>query len=235
MDKENKIIQGDCIEVMKEMEDESVDLIVTSPPYNLGNNFHSNSIRYESYEGDDMKEKEYRKWQTDFLNECYRVLKEKGSMWYNHKVRIKNGIIKHPIEWLNKSNFYIKQEIVWNQKKGANVDKCRCFPFSERIWWLTKRKDVKVFNKNNYKDVWNIVPKHNRKDYNHPAIMAREVVERILSLHENINLVLDPFVGSGTTAVIAKELGINYTGIDISEKYCEIARERVKSVQPNLL
>lgn len=221
---------------MKEkIPDNSIDLIITSPPYNLGNDFHSNSIRYKSYDGDDMTENEYQKWQLEVLSECYRVLKENGSLWYNHKVRIKDKEIIHPIIWLNKSDFIIKQEIVWNQEKGANVDKRRCFPFSERLWWMTKNKDVKVNNKYNYKDVWDIVPIHNRKDFNHPAIMEKKVVKRIYSLYEDKEnlIVLDPFAGVGTTFTPIK-YEYDYIGFEKDSKHCETARERLRKVNRNL-
>ena len=231
----NVIYNEDCLVGMKKLPDNSVDLIITSPPYNLGDDFHSNSLRFESYKGDNMPENKYREWQVKVLNECYRILKEKGSMWYNHKIRIKNKEIKHPIHWLSKSNFIIRQEITWNQRKGANVDKCRCFPFSERIWWLTKNKDVELFNKENYKDVWNIVPKHNRKDYNHPAVMAEQVAERIYTLHEhqNINLVVDIFAGVGTTFIPAVKRNINFIGIELDKKHINTAYQRLGKFDKN--
>ena len=224
----NVIYNEDCLEGMEKLPDNSVDLVITSPPYNLGNDFHSNSIRYKSYEGDDMKEKQYQDWQVEILNECYRVLKISGSMWYNHKIRIKNKEIIHPINWIQKSSFIIKQEVVWNQRKGANVDKRRCFPFSERIWWLTKSKETKLYNKNNRKDVWNIVPTHNRKDFNHPAVMAKEVAEWIYELHDNdnIDIVLDPFAGVGTTFLPAIDRGIDFIGYELDKDYIKTAKER---------
>ena len=235
----NNIYQEDCLEGMRKLPDNSVDLILTSPPYNLGDDFHSNHLRFEGYEGDDMEESAYRQWQVEVLNECYRVLKENGSMWYNHKIRIKDGVIKHPIEWLTKTNFCIKQEIVWNQKKGANVAKIRCFPFSERIWWLAKDSKTKIFNKNNRKDVWNIVPTHRRSDYNHPAVMAEEVAEWIYQLYDEkheVDLVLDPFAGVGTSFLPAIKRDIDYIGFELDKDYIKTAEERLKEpIQEQLL
>ena len=89
----NTIINIDCLEGLKSLDDESVDLIITSPPYNLGKSHHTRNNRFKPYTdyNDDMPEELYQKWQTEILNECYRVLKKNGSMWYNHKNRIKNG------------------------------------------------------------------------------------------------------------------------------------------------
>ena len=99
--------QGDWLEVMKDIPDVRIDLIITSPPYNIGK-MHSNQLQFGTYNGNDMKEEEYQEWQIKVLNECFRILKDDGSMFYNHKVRIKNGKAIHPLEWIKKIKFYIK-------------------------------------------------------------------------------------------------------------------------------
>ena len=71
---------------------------------------------------DNMEETKYQTWQTEVLNECFRVLKKSGSMMYNHKNRIKNGVQISPYKWINKSKFFIKQEIVWINR-SQNFDK----------------------------------------------------------------------------------------------------------------
>lgn len=106
---EIKLYNGDCLEVMKDIPDNSIDLIVTSPPYNIGN-MKSNMIKYGTYAGNNMKESEYQAWQIEFLNECYRVLKDTGSMFYNHKVRIKKGIALHPLEFILNLLEYIEND-----------------------------------------------------------------------------------------------------------------------------
>ena len=143
----NQFLKGDCLEVMKTLPDNSIDLIITSPPYNIGK-MHSNDNQYGTYNGNDMEEKEYQSWQIKVLNESFRVLKEDGSMFYNHKIRIKDYTAIHPLEFILKSKFILKQEIVWDMGKSANCDKIRFFPFSERIYWLVKDKKVKLNNIN---------------------------------------------------------------------------------------
>ena len=179
-----------CEETLKRFEDNSIDLIITSPPYNIGK-MHSNRLQFGSYANNDMKEPDYQKWQIEVLNECYRVLSENGSMFYNHKVRIKDGKAIHPMEWLLKTNFVIKQEITWDMGKSANCDKIRFFPFSERIYWLTKNPKVKLLNKNSLSDVWRLVPTHQRKDQNHIAVMPDGIVQNILN-----NIISDVVVSS---------------------------------------
>lgn len=222
----NKVIQGDCLEVMKDIPDNSIDCIITSPPYNIGN-MHSNDIQFGTYSGNNMKEDVYQKWQVEFLNECHRVLKEDGSMFYNHKIRIKDKKAIHPMEWLLKTNFILKQEIVWDMGKSANSDKIRFFPYSERIYWLVKNKETKIFNVDSLSDVWRVVPKHKRKDTGHIAVMPVEIVENIIKSTE-YKTILDPFAGSGTTGVACKNLNRNYILIEKEPEYIEIINKRLE-------
>lgn len=224
---ENKVIQGDCLEVMKNIPDKSIDMILTSPPYNIGK-MHSNSLKFGSYGGNDMKEEDYQKWQIEFLNECFRVLKEDGSIFYNHKVRIKDKVAIHPMEWLLKTNLVLKQEIIWDMGKSANSDKIRFFPYSERIYWLVKNKETKIFNKDNLSDVWRVVPKHKRKDIGHIAVMPVEIAENIIKATE-YKIILDPFAGSGTTGVACKNLNRNYILIEKEPEYIEIINKRLNN------
>ena len=220
--------QGDCIEELRKIPSESIDCIITSPPYNIGK-MHSNKIQFGTYTGNDMKENEYQDWQIKFLNECHRVLKQNGSMFYNHKVRIKNGLAIHPLQWILKSQFLLKQEITWDMGKSANCDKIRFFPFSERIYWLVKENSTKILNQLNLSDVWRIVPTNKRKETGHLAVMPEQIVDIILQSIPNIEgkTVLDPYLGSGTTGIVCKKKNINFIGIELDENYFNIAKNRI--------
>lgn len=224
----NKIYNMDCLEGLKQLQSDSIDLIITSPPYNIGK-MHSNQTQHGTYAGNDMNEEDYQIWQIEVLNECFRVLKPNGSMFYNHKVRIKNGIAIHPIEWLKKSKFILKQEITWDMGKSANCDKIRFFPFSERIYWLAKNKSTKLNNILNLSDVWRIVPTHKRKNAGHIAVMPEQIVKNILETVEG-EVVLDIYSGSGTTCKVAKEFNKSYIGFELSNEYCCLSNERLKVV-----
>ena len=223
--------QGDCLELIKKIPDNSVDIIITSPPYNIGK-MHSNQLQFGTYQGNDMKEEEYQEWQIKVLNECWRILKLDGSMFYNHKVRIKNGIAIHPLEWLLKTNFLLKQEITWDMGKSANCDKIRFFPFSERIYWLVKNKTTKIYNKNNLSDVWRIISKHKRKNTGHIAVMPIEIVDNILDSINKIEnkTILDPFMGTGTTGISSFNHNASFIGIEIDENYYNIAKNRINEL-----
>lgn len=221
--------QGDCLELMKDIPDKSIDLIITSPPYNIGN-MKSNTIQYGTYNGNNMKEIDYQSWQIEVLNECFRVLKDEGSMFYNHKVRINKGLAIHPLEWVFQSKFLLKQEITWDMGKSANCDKIRFFPFSERVYWLVKDRKTKLYNKNNLSDVWRVVPTHRRKDTGHIAVMPETIVSNILNNIEG-DVVLDPFMGSGTTGVVCYNLNRNFIGIELDEDYISIAKKRIQETK----
>lgn len=227
----NTIINIDCLEGLKSLDDESVDLIITSPPYNLGKSHHTGNNRFKAYTdyNDDMPEELYQKWQTEILNECYRVLKKNGSMWYNHKNRIKNGQQIEPYRWLYNTPFIIKQEIVW-QNGSQNFDKCRIYPMTERVYWLTKDKSTKLFNAINHHDVftraeWQPV----KTKGNFKRAYPEQMVEDIISCFPDSNVILDPFSGSGTTCCVAKRMGKKYIGFELSAEYCNIASERISN------
>ena len=227
----NTIINIDCLEGLKSLDDESVDLIITSPPYNLGKSHHTGNNRFKAYTdyNDDMPEELYQKWQTEILNECYRVLKKNGSMWYNHKNRIKNGQQIEPYRWLYNTPFIIKQEIVW-QNGSQNFDKCRIYPMTERVYWLTKDKSTKLFNAINHHDVFTRAewqPVKTKGDFK--RAYPEQMVEDIISCFPDSNVILDPFSGSGTTCCVAKRMGKKYIGFELSVEYCNIASERISN------
>lgn len=223
-----------CEQTLKRFDNNSIDLIITSPPYNIGK-MHSNLKQYGSYANNDMKESEYQEWQINILNECFRVLSNDGSMFYNHKVRIKDGIAIHPLQWVLKSNFLLKQEITWDMGKSANCDKIRFFPFSERVYWLVKNPKVKLLNKNSLSDVWRVVPTHKRNEENHIAVMPDLIVQNILdSIPNKPNLVYDPFGGSGTTLKVCTQNNINCIISEIDVNKGSVIKNKIKVLQQEL-
>jgi len=226
----NIIYNKDCLEGLKDIKDNSINTIVTSPPYNKkglakGRRSTSNSIwkkhniDYSDF-NDNMKEEDYQEWQIKILNECYRVLKEDGSMFYNHKMRRYNNSIHSPELWLHKTNFKLYQLIIWNRKNSPNMRNDHLIPNTELIYWLSKKKP-KVFKKNIDKEyrgeIWTISPK---KQKNHPAPFPELIPELCIKLTtEENDIILDPFMGSGTTAKAAEKLNRNYLGFEITEEY----------------
>jgi modification methylase len=172
-----------------------------------------------------MPEPDYEYWQTNMLLELWRV--SAGDCFYNHQHRIRNRVLLRPERWIQMTPWCEVQEIVWS-RGSPNMDKCRFFPFTERIYWLTKSESNTVFhNYLNLTDDWHIAPVGVNND--HARQFPLQIPRRCIA-STDADLILDPFCGSGTTCVAAKMLGRNYIGIDISEEYCRIARERLEAV-----
>ena len=224
MIKNNSIICGDCLGIMRNIPDNSIDLTITSPPYNLGNNHHTGNKKTQAY-SDNLSESEYQKQQIKILNEIFRITKENGSIFYNHKNRIKNGVSITPYEWILKSNWILKQELVWFNG-SQNFDKIRFYPMTERVYWLVKNKDTKLFNKINSHDLFKWKPVGSKG--NHTRTFPKEMVADILKCFDNADIIFDPYIGSGTTAIVSRELKRNFIGIEISPEYCKIAEDRLK-------
>ena len=232
------LIQKDCIEGLKELDDNSVNCIVTSPPYNkkgllgktkLGNQIWGKfNIDYNTY-GDDMPEEEYQSWMVALLNECHRVIKPDGSIFFNHKPRRYKNRSYLPTDFIQHSNAELYQLIIWDRRNSPNIRNDVLVPCTEHIYWLCKDKP-KVFRDSiqpEYKtEVWNITPERQKK---HPAPFPEQLVRNCIQLTtEEGDLVLDPFMGSGTTALVSQHLNRKWIGFDIDEKYANITNERIK-------
>jgi site-specific DNA-methyltransferase (adenine-specific) len=230
----NKIYNEDCLSGLKKLDSNSIDLIITSPPYNLGKEHHTGNHKFKSYNeyNDNMPEEMYQQWQIEVLNECFRVLKEDGSMWYNHKNRIKNGIQISPYEWILKSKFahLVKQEIVWFNG-SQNFDKIRFYPMTERVYWLVKDPKTKMFNAINHHDVFNRSEwKPEGTKNNFKRAYPEKMVTDIISCFKDSKIVLDPFMGSGTTAVACIKTNRKYIGFEKDATYCNLANKRIQMI-----
>ena len=221
--KKNEIIFGDCLDVMREIPNKIIDLTITSPPYNLGNGHHTGNIRHKAYE-DNLPEEEYQRQQVMVLNEIYRITKDDGSIFYNHKNRIKDGKMITPYEWILKTDWIIKQELVWFNG-SQNFDKIRFYPMTERVYWLAKSSDTRLFNAINHHDLfqWKSVGTKGE----HTRAFPEEMVGDILKCFPESKIIFDPYIGSGTTAIVAKNLGKNYIGIELNSEYKKIAEEKL--------
>ena len=233
----NRLINGDTLSELQKMPDGIVDLGITSPPYNKqekNNGGLVSKVIYSDYK-DKLPEEEYQQQQVAVLDEIFRATKEGGSFFYNHKIRWVNGDMFHPMDWLRKSKWTVKQEIIWDRTLAGNIRGWRFWQVEERIYWLYKpiddNKKGKELNSKDAKltSIWRAVPENKNP---HPAPFPIWLPTRIiLSLldDEKSALVLDPYIGSGTTAVAAKILGFNYLGIDIGNGYIEFANKRLRN------
>lgn len=234
----NKIICGDSLEIMREIPDEAIDLVVTSPPYNLKNSTGNgmkdgrggkwaNAALQKGYANynDNMPHDKYVEWQHNCLVEAMRILKDDGAIFYNHKWRVQNGLIQDRQDIVK--DLPVRQIIIWRRKGGINFNRGYFLPTYEVIYLIAKTKFKLAPKASSFGDVWEF----NQEVRNeHPAPFPVDLIHRIIS-STTAKLILDPFVGSGTTAVAAQGLGRNFIGIDISPEYCEMSRKRLLAME----
>lgn len=231
----NKIICGDCLKIMKKIPDNSIDLVVTSPPYNLKNstgngmNVNTKSGKWAgaalqkgySHHDDCMPHDEYAEWQRNCLIEMFRIIKNDGAIFYNHKWRVQNGLLQDRQDIV--SEFPVRQIIIWRRKGGINFNPGYFLPTYEVIYLIPKPEFKLAAKANRFGDVWEFTQEMKNE---HPAPFPVALIDRIIS-STNAQLILDPFNGSGTTSFVASKLNRNFIGIDISPEYCNMANKRL--------
>jgi len=232
----NRIIQGDALNVLKKLPDNIVDIGVTSPPYNKGENKKGWLVKNVKYSGatDKLQEDKYQENQIAVLDEIFRITKPGGSFFYNHKLRWEKGQMFHPMDWLTKTKWIIRQEIIWDRMIAANIRGWRFWQVEERIYWLYKPKGKNLIGEELkpkhalLTSIWRFPPE---SENIHPAPFPIELPARIIYsiMDEKHGIVLDPYCGSGTSLVAAKILGNDFIGIEISEEYIKFAEARLRN------
>ena len=243
----NKIICLDSEAVLKKLPDNCIDLVITSPPYNFG-------LGYDTTEDGIDWERYFAKLFVIF-DECIRVLKFGGRIIVNIQPLFSDYIPSHHII----SNHFMKRKMIWKgeilwEKHNYNCKYCAwgswkspSGPYLKYTWeFLEVFAKGSLIKQGNNEDIdisgeefkkwvvakWSISPEKNMKAYDHPAMFPEELVERALKLFSyKHDIILDPFNGVGTSCVVAARLNRQYVGLDTSEKYCNVARKRLKEVQ----
>lgn len=220
----NQVVCGDCVEVMKDFPDESIDLVIVDPPY-ISKTFNLANWRQDI------------SFQKEWIAQVYRVIKKHGTCYVFWNV-FKIDVMKSMLE---QQKFDLRNIIVCHHPnivgKSFIGDKYAYRLSWEPIFYVSKgtprysiRNRFQEFSKNSF-DVWKITyPQSNfKKDPKlHPAQKPIKVMERIILASSNEDeLILDPFVGSGTSCVASKKLGRGWIGIDINPEYVEMAKKRL--------
>jgi len=244
-DYENKIICDDSLIVLKKLPNNCIDIVVTSPPYNFGLDYANSD--------DDSHWELYFKKLFDIFQECIRVLKFGGRAIINVQPLFSDYIPTHHII----SNFFIQNKMIWKgeilwEKNNYNCKytawgswKSPSNPYLKYTWEFIEifcKGTLKKTGDNDNIDIsadnfkkwvvgkWSIAPERKMKEYGHPAMFSEELVARALQLFSfKGDIVLDPFNGAGTTSAVAKKLERRFLGIDISEKYCKVALDRISN------
>jgi len=238
----NKIICGDCLEVMKEMPNECVDLVVTSPPYNLG-------IDYGSYK-DNLSWVEYYDWSQQWMKELFRILKNDGRICINHylsfgtskfrtaplmeinSIALSFGFKHHSVViW---EDITIKKHSAWGSWLSASAPYINS-PYEGILilykkYWKKQTIGITDIDKKTFirlcRGRWDIPTEHKTLTKCMFPEKLPDYCIRLLS-YEN-DLILDLFTGSGTTALVCKRLHRNFIGIEINPEYCKIAEDRLR-------
>ena len=236
----NKIICGDSLSVMKKMPDNCIDLVVTSPPYNLknstGNGMKANTKTGKwagaalqngySHYNDCMPHKEYADWQHNSLKEMFRLLKDDGAIFYNHKWRVQDGVLQDRQDIIR--DLPVRQIIIWKRKGGINFNPGYFLPTYEVIYLIAKPNFKLNPKANACGDVWEFAQEMKN---DHPAPFPVALIDRIIS-STSAKVVLDPFMGSGTTALSALQNKRKFIGIELSPEYVKMAKNRIKKLLP---
>ena len=220
---------------LKKIPDESLDLAVTSPPYNLKNSTGNGmkdgrggkwagAALMDGYaaHSDDMPHKQYVRWQRAVLKEVMRVLKPTGAFFYNHKWRVQAGLIQDRQDIVQ--GFPVRQIIIWQRAGGINFNRGYFLPTYEVIYLIAKPDFKLVPQANAAGDIWSFPQEMNNR---HPAPFPVALIDRIIQ-STTAQVIIDPFMGSGTTALSAKKQKRKFIGIDMASEYCKSAEKRLK-------
>jgi len=248
----NTIIKGDTIEELRKIPNNSINLIFADPPYFMqteGDLIRTEGTKFSGVEDDWDKFDdylEYDKFCNDWLKECKRILKKDGSIWvigaFQNIYRI--GYIMQNL------GFWILNDVVWSKPNPVpNFKGTRFTNANEIMLWCSKEQGAKytfnyktmkhLNNGKQMKSVWNIgicIGNERIKDENgkkaHSTQKPEKLLENIIisSSKEN-DIVLDPFMGSGTTGAVSKKTGRNYIGIERESKYIKVAQKRISNIK----
>jgi site-specific DNA-methyltransferase (adenine-specific) len=237
----NKIICGDCIEVLSKLDEPFADLIFADPPFNIG-------YKYDKYR-DKVKKKNYIAWTEDWMRACKNVLKPHGSFY----IAIGDDYAANIKTIADELGLFMRNWIIWHYTFGQQM-KNKFARAHTHIFYFVKDSKTFTFNDHAVRvpsdrqliyndsranpvgkmpdDVWSSFPRvcgtfKERLGW-HPCQMPEILLARIIAVSSNPgDTVLDPFSGSGTTASAAAQLGRNYAAIEISDDYVENAKNRL--------
>lgn len=257
-DNDATLFTGNCMDLLKQIPNESVQLVITSPPYNIGKEYEKR-----------QKLQSYLNFQEQVIKECYRILKPNGSICWQIGNYVDNGsiipldIVIYPI--FEKLGMKMRNRIIWHFGHGLHASK-RFSGRYESVIWFTKSDDYyfnldpiripqkypsKKYFKGNKKgqlscnplgknpsDIWDIpnVKSNHVEKTEHPCQFPVALIERfVLSMSQENDLVFDPFIGVGTTAIAALLHNRKSAGADIEKKYLDIAKKRIELLSNNEL
>jgi len=246
MDKfRNKILCGDCIEILGKVRKPFADLIFADPPFNIG-------YKYDKYY-DKVKSKNYIAWTKEWMGVCKKVLKPSGSFY----IAIGDEYAANVKVIADELGIFMRNWIIWHYTFGQQTKKKFARAHTHIFYFVSDKKNF-TFNENAVRvpsdrqliyndrranpvgkmpdDVWGefsrVCGTFKEREGWHPCQMPENLLKRIIAVSSNQgDCVLDPFSGSGTTLAAAKQLGRNYIGVEISRKYVDNSEKRLSELE----
>ena len=244
----NRVVEGDCLEVMKKIPEGSVDVTFADPPFNLQKKYNSYYDKHET--------EEYLSWSKEWLCEMVRITKPTGAIFVHNIPRWliyfgsylnETAIFRHWIAWdamgppLGKTLLPNHYGILYYVKSGKFKfydirilhKRCRNCHYVLQDYG-GKKSQMHQFGAL-ASDVWTDIHRirHKKRRDEHPCQLPVHLLERLLLMSSDEgDIVLDPFIGTGTSAIAAKKLGRRFIGIDIDSKYAEIANRKLEAQEP---
>lgn len=259
----NTIYNEDCIETMRRMQDRSIDIILTSPPYNKSRPsvteraLLNHEVHYKDFD-DAKSNEEYIAWTLERFSEFARILKDDGVVCYNlsystDEIRMSELMWLVVAEIIRQGTFTIADTIVWKKKSAIpnNRSANKMTRICEFVFVFCKRQNFDTFHgnkpilsvstkgQNNYGNFYNYIEAENNDGpcEIHKATYSTSLCFQLLDRYGTIGgVVYDPFMGTGTTAIAAIEQNMDFVGSEISAEYVKYAEERIgiKQAEPSL-
>jgi len=234
----------DTIQFMNSLDNEVVDLVFTSPPYNVS--YRNDLKRYTQYD-DNLSDEDYINWTINIFK-CYeKILTKNGVICYNVSYSVKNPHLIYEVvsEIIKKTNFTTADTIVWKKRSATpnSVNHNRLTRICEFVFVFVRKSEIDTFfcnkpkvevSKNGqqyYGNIFNFIEADNNDLFTeeHNATFSSELARWIIKLYSKQNsLIMDNFMGTGTTAVASIQTGRRYIGCEISEEYIKIANQRLQ-------
>ena len=246
-----KLLNEDCIKTIKRLKDNKIDCVITSPPYNvdLGNNKY-NKTPYSLYK-DNKEHSEYIEWLRSIFCELQPKIVEGGRVCINIGDG-KNGSVPTSsdiIHFMNDLSYILVAHIIWMKNQVGNRTAWGSYMSPSCPSYPCPFEHILIFAKGNKKlqhkgetdltkeefskfafGLWTFKPETKAKEIGHPAPFPKELPYRLIKMNTYIgDTIYDPFMGSGTTGVVCKELNRNFIGSELDSKYYNIAIERIKN------
>jgi site-specific DNA-methyltransferase (adenine-specific)/modification methylase len=242
----NKIYNENCLQTLKRFDDNSIDIVITSPPYNMNLRIRNGdycsrqivkefSTKYEGFD-DNLPIDEFYELHSNIIRELLRV---SNIIFYN--IQIVTGSKRAFFKIIGEFSEQLKDIVIWDKGVGQPAMSPGVLNRqSELILIFEKENPIsRKFSKYNFErgtlgDIWN-VSRGKKIDKSHGAVFPEKLVSTILlNFSKEGDIVYDPFMGSGTTAVVSQKLNRKWLGSELSSNYCELIQKRIYEVQSGL-